>query len=301
MTTSARPFPFSSASSLRFRSVPLLPFRSFRLSTPVSRRFLFLPFRLTPLSLCLPSVPDTQLPVLPFSPPPVPPPSGFPNAPDLFFNSSRFSPSLPPGFPFGLSGSAYSALLFVPFRSSPLRSHSRSTGAAFFFRILLPILQASSMRPLAPLPPSFVSSAVLPLPSRPFRIFATWSLFLPFPSSTFRLTGAFRVPSALLASSQSPFTLRFPPSLRSPLSPFGSFGSLRSGLGTQFRCSSFHRSQPRLTAAAVARLPSLSGSGLPLSFLLPRSPLPFRSASFASALPQLRLNGFPLRFPPRPP
>ena len=65
------------------------------------------------------------------------------------------------------------------------------------------------------------------------------------------------------------FVLRFgfPPSLRSPPSPFGSFGSLRSGLGTRFRCSSFHRSCARLTAAVRTRLPSLSGSGLPLSFL----------------------------------
>ena len=65
------------------------------------------------------------------------------------------------------------------------------------------------------------------------------------------------------------FVLRFgfPPSLRSPPSPFGSFGPLRSGLGTRFRCSSFHRSRARLTAAVHVRLPSLSGSGLPLSFL----------------------------------
>ena len=72
-------------------------------------------------------------------------------------------------------------------------------------------------------------------------------------------------PSALPLSFTSRFG--FPPLLRSPPSPFGSFGSLRSGLGTRFRCSSFHRSQPRLTAAVVVCLPSLSGSGLPLSFV----------------------------------
>ena len=231
MTTSAPPFPFSSASSLRFRSVPLLPFRSPGLSAPVSRRFLFLPFRLAPLSPCLPSVPDTQLPVLPFGPPPVPPPSGFPNAPASSFNSLGFSPSLPPGFPSGTSGSAYSASLFVPFRSSLLRSHSRSTGASVLLRFLQLLFPDLSLRPFAPLPPSFVSSAVLPLPSRPFRIFATWSLFLPFPSSTFRLTGAFRVPSALPFPSRFWPVLRFPPSLRFPTSPFGSFGPLRSRLG----------------------------------------------------------------------
>ena len=51
--------------------------------------------------------------------------------------------------------------------------------------------------------------AVLPLRSHPFRIFATWPLFLPFHASTFRLTGAFRVPSAFPASSQSPLPLWF--------------------------------------------------------------------------------------------
>ena len=157
MTTSARPFPFRSP------SFPPDCFRSFRLSAPVSRRFLFLPFRLTPLSLCLPSVPDPQLPVLPFSPPSVPPPSGFPNAPSFPFSPLRFSPSLPPGFPSGTSGSAYSASLFVPFRSSLLRSHSRSTGASVLLRFLQLTFPDLSVRPFAPLPPSFrCPSASLP-------------------------------------------------------------------------------------------------------------------------------------------
>ena len=128
MTTSARPFPLPSPSSPPVLSV------SFRLSAPVSRRFLFLPLRSVLLFAPLAPLPDTQLPVLPFSPPSVPPPSGFPNAPRLPFVCLRSSPSLPPGFPFSLSGSAYSALLFVPVRSSLLRSHSRSTGAPASFR-----------------------------------------------------------------------------------------------------------------------------------------------------------------------
>ena len=157
MTTSARPFPFRSP------SFPPARFHSFRLSAPVSRRFLFLPSPFASLSFRSGQLPDTQLPVLPFGPPPVPPPSGFPNALTVPFVPVRSSPSLPPGFPFGLSGSAYSALLFVSFRSSLIRSHSRSSGAAFFFRILLPILPASSVRPFAPLPPSFrCPSASLP-------------------------------------------------------------------------------------------------------------------------------------------
>ena len=153
MTTSARPLPLST-----FR----LPASS-GLSAPVSRRFLFLPSSFASLSFRSGQLPDTQLPVLPFSPPPVPPPSGFPNAPTASFVAVGFPPSLPPGFPFGTSGSAYSALLFVPFRSSLLRSHSRSTGAALTFRILLLIFQASSVRPFALLPPSFrCPSASLP-------------------------------------------------------------------------------------------------------------------------------------------
>ena len=65
--------------------------------------------------------------------------------------------------------------------------------------------------------------AVLPLRSRPFRFFATRPLFLPFPSSTFRLTGAFRVPSALPSASQLRSSLRF-----SSFAPFpaGHFRSL---------------------------------------------------------------------------
>ena len=123
MTTSARPVPLPS---------PLFPpglSASFRLSAPVSRCLLFLPLASASLSFRFRSVPDTQLPVLPFSPPSVPPPRGFPNALTFPFVLARSSSSLPTGFPFGLSDSAYSALLFVPFRSSLLRSHSRSTGA----------------------------------------------------------------------------------------------------------------------------------------------------------------------------
>ena len=123
MTTSARPFPLPSP------SFPPVLSASFRLSAPVSRCLLFLPLPSASLSFRSLPVPDTQLPVLPFSPPSVPPPSGFPNALTSSFVLARSSSSLPTGFPFGSSDSAYSALLFVPFRSSLLRSHSRSTGA----------------------------------------------------------------------------------------------------------------------------------------------------------------------------
>ena len=157
MTTSARPFPFLPP------SFPSASVRSLRLSAPVSRCLLFLPLTPVPLSLPFRSLPDTQLPVLPFSPPSVPPPSGFPNALCFPFSPLRFSPSMPPGFPFGLSGSAYSALLFVSFRSSLLRSHSRSTGASVLLRFLQLPFPDLPMRPFAPLPPSFhCPSASLP-------------------------------------------------------------------------------------------------------------------------------------------
>ena len=58
---------------------------------------------------------DTQLPVLPFSPPSVPPPSGFPNALNSAFASFRSSPFTLSGFPYSPSGSAYSALCLFPF------------------------------------------------------------------------------------------------------------------------------------------------------------------------------------------
>ena len=128
MTTSARPYPFLPP------SFPPASVHSFRLSTPVARCLIFLPLASASLSFRFCSVLDTQLPVLPFSPPSVPPPSGFPNAPALAFAPSGSSPFLTPGFPFASLGSAYSAFLFVPFRSSLLRSHSRSTGAPASFR-----------------------------------------------------------------------------------------------------------------------------------------------------------------------
>ena len=94
------------------------------------------------------------------------------------------------------------------------------------------------------------------------------------------------LPSPLLFPSRFFSVVRFPPSLRSPPSPFGFFGSLPSGFGTQFRCSSFHRSRFRLTAATSFRLPTFSGLGLPLSFLLP-------FVSSGSAFPPFTSRSFP--------
>ena len=100
--------------------------------------------------------------------------------------------------------------------------------------------------------------------------------------------------SPLLLTSRFSSVVRFPPSLPFPLSPFGFFGPFRSGFGTRFRCSSFHRSRFRLTAATSFRLPAFSGLGLPLSFLLPDrsfrlSSVRFPVVSFRSA-PFVRLR-----------
>ena len=121
MTTSARPLPLST-----FR----LPASS-RLSTPVSRRFLFLPHRLYFLSSALSVLPDTQLPVLPFSPPSVPPSQWLSQRPDLDFHPLQIFPFHPDWFPIQSFRFRLLSSLFVSFRPLLLRSHSRSTGARF--------------------------------------------------------------------------------------------------------------------------------------------------------------------------
>ena len=138
---------------------------------------------------------------------------------------------------------------------------------------------------------------VLPLRSRPFRTFATWPLFLPFPSSTFRLTGAFRVPSALSASSRPLPSLHFPPlpflharSLSGPSVPV----VLRSRYSVPLLFLSPPHGSPH--SGSPCCLPSLSGSGLPLSFFLPGvSTLP-TFLGFASTVSRFVFRLVRLRF-----
>ena len=185
-----------------------------------------------------------------------------------FASRFGFPPSLrSPPFPFALPCFAPTAVPQV--LPSSLGSYSLS------FR-LRPCVRSLRFHP---------AFAVLPLRSRPFRIFATRSLFLPFPSSTFRLTGAFRAPSALPSASQLRSSLRF-----SSFAPFPAvhfrflwFPSLRARysvppLFLSPLCGLPHGGSPH-------RLPSLSGSGLPLSFFLPSSPFPFVSSGSLPALP----------------
>ena len=87
---------------------------------------------------------DYSASVLPFLLFPVPPHSCFPSA-RLRSRFSRFPRSLPPDFSCVPSRFSYSALLFVSFHSTLLRSHSRSTGAYHPFS--LPVFSASHPHP----------------------------------------------------------------------------------------------------------------------------------------------------------
>ena len=263
------PFSFPSASLRPLPSILL----GFPLRFPVAssffrfqaRRFRFLPFRFRILSFLffLSALRRFRLPVA--FPTPQPLLSlllDFPLPCRLVSHPASPVPliQLSCSFPFALPCFAPTAVPQV------LPSSSGSYSLSFRLR---PCVRSCRFHP---------AFAVLPLRSRPFRIFATWPLFLPFPSSSFRLTGASGLPSTLSASSRPLPSLRFPPSLRSPPYPFGSFGSLRSRLGTQFRCSSFHRFMVRLTAAGhVACLPSRV-QAFPLASFFQVFP-PFRSSS----------------------
>ena len=169
-------------------------------------------------------------------------------------------------------------LLQLPFPIRPcvrsLRFHPASFPPLSFpfapVRLGLCYLVSVSSFPCFKLPPhsGFHSAG----PSSAFlsvRFFRSARLFQPsFPP-------AFPFGSPLLFPSRFFSAVRFPPSFRFPPSPFGFFGPLPSGFGTQFSCSSFHRLRSSPHSGFFLRLPSLSGSGLPLSFFLPCSPLRF--------------------------
>ena len=257
MTTSARPcplpFPFVSSGSLPF----LL---GFPLRFPVAssffpfnaRRFRFVRcrFRILSFLFFLSALRRFRLPVA-FPTPRI----CFSTPPDLPLPYRLVSRSvspvplirLPCSFPFALPCFAPTAVPQVlPFSSAFYSFLSR----------ICPCVRSLCFHP---------AFAVLPLRSRPFRFFATRPLFLPFPSSTFRLTGAFRVPSTL------PFPSRFRSSLRYPL---------------------FFVSHARsLSVASVPHLPQLRYS-VPLLFLSPLTTSPHSGYSCSLA--------FPLGFRPSP-
>ena len=153
---------------------------------------------------------DYSASVLPFLTFPVPPHSCFPGA-RLGSRLPRFPPSLQPDFSCLPSRFLYSALLFVSFHSSLLRSHSRSTGAYLPFRFLssasLSVFSASA-------PLSFVRLAS----ASSYSAFCSSFPFLP--GSALQLLS--RCPVSALASSVSSFSPAwFPvPSFRIPVLGF---------------------------------------------------------------------------------
>ena len=162
--------------------------------------------------------------------------------------------------------------LFVSFRPTRFRSHSRSTGACLFSAF--------------PLLFRFLSSTSVP-------VLTTQPSVLPFPSSWFCLSGAFPVPQLFLSASPlSAFSSAWFPMLRFRFSVLGA-------LFVSFHPSRF-RSHSRSTGASLP----LSPSGFPLTSAFFR-PLPLGSdysafRSFFSLLPVLPCRRFLQCFFPLP-
>ena len=269
MTTSARLLPFRSP------SFPPVLVRSLRLSAPVAGRFLFLPLRSASLSFRAAPVPDTQLPVLPFCPPRVPPPSGFLRAPVSSFDSSGSSPSLPPGFPFGLSGSAYSAPCSFPFALpcfAPTAVPQVLRFSSAFYSLsssVSPCVRSLRFHP-ASFPPLSFRFAPVRLGSRYSASASSFPSFHAPPYGGFPCARG-----ALRFLSSASFALVF---RRFPCFALSSFRSCPlvtfHSLGTQLRCSSLHRFTVRLTVALrAACLPSRVQA-------FPLTPLPLRFLRF---------------------
>ena len=172
MTTSAHPFPVST-----FR-LPHSP----GLSTPVSRGFIFLPCILRLLSSPSPCTSGYSASCSSFQPSIGSASQWLSQRPAFSSRSLRIFPFHPVWFPIQSFRFCLFGLLFVPFRSSLIRSHSRSSGARF-------------SSPSSPQVPSRVCPCrLLPFVRLRFRASATQSLFLPFPSSRFPLTVGTPVP-----------------------------------------------------------------------------------------------------------
>ena len=231
MTTSAHPFPV-----FTFRLPP-----SSGLSSPVSRGFLFLPCILRFLSSPSPCTSGYSASCSSFQPSIGSASQWLSQRPAFSSRSLRIFPFHPVWFPIQSFRFCLFSSLFVSFRSSLLRSHSRSTGARFSAPSSPPV--PSRVCPCRSLPfvhvrfralllsfcfflslhPGFPSQLVLRCQSFrwPFRLFPCvsfqpWysaSLQLSFPLLMFRLTGA--TPSADLplriapSSSAAPLGFRF--------------------------------------------------------------------------------------------
>ena len=172
MTTSAHPFP-----AFTFRLLP-----SSGLSTPVSRRFLFLPCILRFLSSPSSCTCGYSASCSSFLHSIGSASQWLSQRPDLSSRILRIFPFHPVWFPIQSFRFCLFGSLFVSFRSSLIRSHSRSSGARFF----------SPSSP--PVPFRVCPCRSLPFVHVRFRASSTQPLLLPFPSSRFPLTVGTPVP-----------------------------------------------------------------------------------------------------------
>ena len=177
------------------------------------------------------------------------------------------------------------------------------------------------MRPFPPVPPSFLSSAVFPLRSRPVRtpllglcfflslLQASASQWLPLCRSALRLVS---LASFVTPGSSNPRFLRSSaPAPRSPLplSRFLRFVLLLRSPSRRHLSVSLVRFAPDLVLGSAALL--FTAPGFASQLLLPFACLPSRVQAFPltsfvpfvasrSAFPSVRLHAFTLRFPRRP-
>ena len=199
------------------------------------------------------------------------------------FRSLGFPRSDLPGFPCSPSRFRYSASLFVSFRPSLIRSHSRSSGACLlsgFFRPLIPGLFQFRLASFRPLSASLLS-------------YSAFSLFLSASSLT-RLAPARSVPLRFFRRAGLLF---LPPCFRMASVRFRLLGSLPRSL------SSFPVHLPQLTSRCwpyfllplvrfflrpSSSLTSVSFRSLPLQALttqVPVSSFPFSHSSASQLLP----------------
>lgn len=248
MTTSARPFPVRFVSSAPVLiGFPLrFPFASsFFPSGSGPFPFPCLPFRILSFLFFLSALRRFRLPVA--------------------FPTPRFHLSVLPDLPL------------------PYRLVSRSVSPVPLIRLLcsfpfaLPCFAPTAVPQVLPFSSAsycFLSRICPCVRSRPFHLSqlpAAYGHFAPVRLGPWLLSLCFFLSPLQPSASQGlpvcpprfPHPLRlvlrfgFPPSLRSPPLTFVPFGSLRSGLGTRSRCSSFHRFTVCLTAALrIACLPS---------------------------------------------
>ena len=230
LTTSAHPFPV-----FTFRLPP-----SSGLSSPVSRGFLFLPCILRFLSSPSPCTCGYSASCSSFQPSIGSASQWLSQRPDLSSRILRIFPFHPVWFPIQSFRFCLFSLLFVSFRSSLSRSHSRSSGARF----------SSPSSP--PVPSRVCPCRSLPFVHVRFRASATQLPFLLFPSSRFPLsvgTSGADLPPLFPPVSMRQFRI---PVLSFPAIPFPAIEV------SPHRCYFFRRPFTRDHSLVLGRLPWLS-------------------------------------------